>query len=81
MDIDRLSEADETAYMNEGCCFKYGEKGHRANDPIKHLKTEDDDRKKKAKQTVRCTAPDDENTSKIEELSDDEELDARRTDF
>jgi hypothetical protein len=81
MDVDCLSEADKKAYMREGCCFKCGEKGHRANDPVKHPKDGDDDKKKKGKQTVRCTAPDDEDSSKIEELSDDEELDARRTDF
>jgi len=81
MDIDHLSEADKQTYMKEGHCFKCGEKGHRANDPVKHPKTGDDDRKKKGKQTVRCTAPDDKNTSKIEELSDDEELDARIMDF
>jgi hypothetical protein len=80
MDIDCLSEADKQTYMKEGHCFKCGEKGHRANDPIKHPKT-GDDRKRKGKQTVRCTASDDENTSKIEELSDDEELNARRMDF
>jgi hypothetical protein len=80
MDVDRLSEADKKAYMKEGRCFKCGEKGHRANDPDKHPKTGDAD-KKKGKQTVRCTAPDDEDTTKIEELSDDEELDARRMDF
>jgi hypothetical protein len=81
MDVDRLSEADKKAYMKEGRCFKCGEKGHRANDPDKHPKTGDADKKKKGKQTVRRTAPDDEDTTKIEELSDDEELDARRTDF
>jgi hypothetical protein len=80
MNVDCLSEADKKAYMKEGCCFKCGKKGHRANDPDKHLKTRDDDRKKKGKQMVRCTVPDDE-TSKIKELSDDEELDTRRTDF
>jgi hypothetical protein len=81
MDIDRLSEADKKAYMKEGRCFKCGEKGHRANDPDKHPKTGDADKKKKGKQTVRRTVPDDEDTTKIEELSDDEELDTRRTDF
>jgi hypothetical protein len=81
MDIDCLYEADKKAYMNEGCCFKCGKKGHRANDPVKHPKTGDDDKKKKGKQTVRHTAPDDEDSSKIKELSDDEELDARRKDF
>jgi hypothetical protein len=80
MDVDRLSEADKKAYMKEGHCFKCGEKGHRANNPDKHPKTGDADKKKKGKQTVRCTAPDDEDTTKIEELSD-EELDARRMDF
>jgi hypothetical protein len=67
--------------MKEGCFFKCGEKGHRANDPDKHPKTEDDNKKKKGMQTVRCTVPDDENTSKIEELSDNEELDTRRPYF
>jgi hypothetical protein len=67
--------------MKEGCCFKCSKKGHRANDPVKHPKTGDDDRKKIGKQTVRCTVPDEEKTSKIKELSDEEELDARRTDF
>jgi hypothetical protein len=81
MDIDCLSAADKQTYMKEGHCFKCGEKGHRANNPGKHPKTGDDDRKKKGKQMVRHTAPDDENTSKIEELADDEELNARRTDF
>jgi hypothetical protein len=81
MDIDQLSEADKKAYMREGCCFKCSEKGHWANDPINHPKTGDDDKKKKGKQMVRGTVPDDEYSSKIEELSDDEELDARRTDF
>jgi hypothetical protein len=80
MDVDHLLEADKKAYMKEGHCFKCGEKGHRANDPVKHLKTRDDD-KKKGKQMVRCTMPEDEETSKIEELSDDEELDTKRTDF
>jgi hypothetical protein len=81
MDVDRLSEADKKTYMKEGRCFKCGEKGHRANDPDKHPKTGDADKNKKGKQTVRRTAPNDEETTKIEELSDDEELDARRTDF
>jgi hypothetical protein len=81
MDVDRLSEADKKAYMKEGCCFKCREKGHRANDPDKHPKTGDGDKKKKGKQMVRRTAPDDEEPSKIEELSDNEELDTRRTDF
>jgi hypothetical protein len=81
MDIDRLSEADKKAYMKEGRCFKCGKKGHRANDPDKHPNTGDADKKKKGKQTVRRTAPDDEDTMKIEELSDDEELNTRRTDF
>jgi hypothetical protein len=81
MDVDRLSEADKKAYMKEGHCFKCSEKGHRANDPVKHLKTGDDDKKKKGKQTVRCTMPEDEETSKIEELSDDEELNTKRMDF
>jgi hypothetical protein len=81
MDIDCLSAADKQTYMKEGHCFKCGEKGHRANNPGKHPKTGDDDRKKKGKQMVRHTAPDDENTSKIEELADDEELNAKRTDF
>jgi hypothetical protein len=81
MDIDRLSEADKKAYMKDGRCFRCGEKGHRANDPDKHTKTGDTDKKKKRKQMVRCTAPDDEDTTKIEELSDNEELDARRMDF
>jgi len=81
MDVDHLSEADKKAYMKEGRCFKCGEKGHRANDPDKHPKTGDADKKKKGKQTVRRTAPDDEDTTKIEELSGDEELNARRTDF
>jgi hypothetical protein len=49
-------------------------------DTDKHPKTRDAD-KKKRKQMVRCTVLDDEDSSKIEELSDDEELDARRTDF
>jgi hypothetical protein len=81
MDVDCLSEADKKAYMKEGHCFKCGEKGHRANDPIKHLKTGDNDKKKKGKQMVRRTVPDDEESNKIEELSDNEELNARRTDF
>jgi len=81
MDIDCLSEADKKAYIKEGCCFKCSEKGHRANDPVKHPKTRDDDKKKKGKKMVRRTVPDDEETSKIKELSDDEELDARRTYF
>jgi hypothetical protein len=81
MDVDHLSEADKKVYMKEGCCFICGEKGHRANNPIKHPKTRDDDKKKKGKQMVEHTAPDDEDTSKIEELSDNEELDTRRTDF
>jgi hypothetical protein len=75
MDIDHLSKADKKAYIKEGCCFKCGEKGHRANNPDKHPKTGDDDKKKRGKQTVRYTVPDDEDSSKIEEL------DARRTDF
>jgi hypothetical protein len=41
MDVDCLSEADKKAYMKEGHCFKCGEKGHRANDPDKHLKTKE----------------------------------------
>jgi hypothetical protein len=56
MDVDCLSEADKKAYMKEGRCFKCSEKGHRANNPDKHLKTGDADKKKKGKQTVRCTA-------------------------
>jgi hypothetical protein len=81
MDVDCLSEADKKAYMKEGCCFKCSEKGHRANDPDKHPKTGDVNKKKKGKQTVRDIALDDEDNTKIEELSDNEELDARRTDF
>jgi hypothetical protein len=81
MDVDCLSEADKKAYMKEVHCFKCGEKGHRANDPDKHLKTGDADKKKKGKQTVRRTVPDDEDSTKIKELSDNEELDARRMDF
>jgi hypothetical protein len=81
MDINHLSEADKKAYMREGHCFKCGEKCHRANNTDKHPKTRDDEKKKKGKQMVRHTVPDNENTSKIEELSDNEELDTRRTYF
>ena len=76
MDVDRLTEAEKKEHMRTGKCFRCHKAGHRANDPEFHPK--EDRKNDKGKKPVRRTAPEEE-TSKIEDLDDDEET--RRVDF
>ena len=82
MDVDRLSEKERIDHQKKGLCFICHQQGHRANDSSFHPKE-----KGKGK-SVRRKTPDDEDkipeTSKIKEISDEEESDDednRRMDF
>ncbi|KAG1834208.1 hypothetical protein EV424DRAFT_1532448 [Suillus variegatus] len=82
MDVDRMTDEARNEHMKKGLCFKCHKSGHRANNTAFHPHTTGDARKNdKGKKPVRCTTPDDEQTSKVKDLDDDEDLESKRLDF
>jgi hypothetical protein len=81
MEVDRMTDKERTKHMKNGLCFKCHQPGHKSSDTKFHPRG--DAGEGKGKMPVRCEASDDED-SKIEEVSDDEEEEtatARRVDF
>jgi hypothetical protein len=76
-----MTDEDCSKHMKQGLCFKCHQPGHKSSDTKFHPRG--DAGKGKGKAAVRCEASDDEE-SKINELSDDEEEEpasVRRADF
>jgi hypothetical protein len=80
MEVDRMTDEERTKHMKGGLCFKCHQPGHKSSDTKFHPRG--DAGKGKGKMPVRREASDDED-SKIEEVSDEEEEPATacRADF